>query len=50
MYTRGQCELEFLDMSIEVDEAGQLQTDVHRKSTSLNLLLHASSAHIYATI
>ncbi|CAJ0944899.1 unnamed protein product [Ranitomeya imitator] len=37
--------VEFLDVLIKRDNANLLQTDIHRKSTSTNSLLHASSAH-----
>ncbi|XP_069610910.1 uncharacterized protein [Ranitomeya imitator] len=37
--------VEFLDVLIKRDSANLLQTDIYRKSTSTNSLLHASSAH-----
>ncbi|XP_075697341.1 uncharacterized protein LOC142662932 [Rhinoderma darwinii] len=42
--------VEFLDILIEADETGHLQTDVFRKKTSVNALLHATSAHSQSTI
>ncbi|CAJ0934161.1 unnamed protein product [Ranitomeya imitator] len=42
--------IDFLDVTFEIDEARQIQTDMFRKSTSVNALLHASSAHNYSTI
>ncbi|CAJ0965055.1 unnamed protein product [Ranitomeya imitator] len=42
--------IDFLDVTFEIDEARQIQTDVFRKSTSVNALLHASSAHNHSTI
>ncbi|XP_075688588.1 uncharacterized protein LOC142657444 [Rhinoderma darwinii] len=42
--------IDFLDVSIEVDTERVLQTDVFRKETSVNSLLHATSAHVYSTI
>ncbi|XP_075696939.1 Na(+)/H(+) exchange regulatory cofactor NHE-RF4 [Rhinoderma darwinii] len=42
--------VEFLDIVIEADDMGCLQTDVFRKKTSVNALLHATSAHNQSTI
>ncbi|KAM4050512.1 uncharacterized protein ACNLHF_016540 isoform 1-T1 [Anomaloglossus baeobatrachus] len=42
--------IDFLDINIEVDQSSTIQTSVHRKSTSVNALLHASSAHTPSTI
>lgn len=41
--------MEFLDTVIFRDSHGNLQTDMHRKKTSVNALLHATSAHPAAT-
>ncbi|XP_056387100.1 uncharacterized protein LOC130282654 isoform X1 [Hyla sarda] len=37
--------IEFLDIQIQADANGFIQTNLHRKSTSANTVLHASSAH-----
>lgn len=37
--------IEFLDLSIYRDQHGFLQTDVYRKTTAVNALLHASASH-----
>ncbi|KAM4028630.1 uncharacterized protein ACNLHF_023918 [Anomaloglossus baeobatrachus] len=37
--------IDFLDINIEVDSLSSIQTTMYRKSTSVNALLHASSAH-----
>ncbi|XP_075188782.1 uncharacterized protein LOC142279151 [Anomaloglossus baeobatrachus] len=42
--------IDFLDVEISVDDRGSIQTDVFRKKTSVNALLHASSAHNPSTI
>ncbi|CAJ0930781.1 unnamed protein product [Ranitomeya imitator] len=42
--------IDFLDISLEVDGMGTLHTDVYRKTTSVNALLHASSSHTSHTI
>ncbi|CAJ0968183.1 unnamed protein product [Ranitomeya imitator] len=42
--------VEFLDLSIKVDDKGFLFTDLYRKPTSTNAFLHATSAHPPATI
>ncbi|KAM4043956.1 uncharacterized protein ACNLHF_014260 isoform 1-T2 [Anomaloglossus baeobatrachus] len=42
--------IDFLDVKITVDDRGSIQTDVFRKDTSVNALLHASSAHNPSTI
>ncbi|XP_073508111.1 uncharacterized protein [Phyllobates terribilis] len=42
--------IEFLDILIEVDEKLQIQTDVYRKETAVNSLLHAGSGHQYSTV
>lgn len=41
--------IEFLDILITKDTGGYLQTDLFRKSTAVNSLLHASSSHPSAT-
>ncbi|CAJ0955764.1 unnamed protein product [Ranitomeya imitator] len=45
MYKYSKKEVEFLDVLIQTDSNGFLTTDVYRKSTAVNALLHASSAH-----
>ncbi|CAJ0960586.1 unnamed protein product [Ranitomeya imitator] len=50
MYQVSKTEVDFLDIKIEVDSDHYLQTDVFRKSTSVNSLLHAESGHPYSTI
>ncbi|CAJ0915637.1 unnamed protein product [Ranitomeya imitator] len=42
--------IDFLDISLCVGEDGAIETDLYRKETSVNSLLHASSAHNYSTI
>ncbi|CAJ0927082.1 unnamed protein product [Ranitomeya imitator] len=42
--------VEFLDLSIKIDEQGSLFTDLFRKPTATNSFLHATSAHPPATI
>ncbi|CAJ0921105.1 unnamed protein product [Ranitomeya imitator] len=42
--------INFLDINISVDQDLFLQTDVYRKPTSTNSLLHARSSHPYSTI
>ncbi|XP_044154445.1 uncharacterized protein LOC122941349 isoform X2 [Bufo gargarizans] len=42
--------IDFLDLKIEANERGCLATDIHRKDTAVNTVLHASSAHPRATI
>ncbi|CAJ0963256.1 unnamed protein product, partial [Ranitomeya imitator] len=37
--------IDFLDVTIHKDESGLLQTDIFRKLTATNTLLHASSCH-----
>ncbi|CAJ0934659.1 unnamed protein product [Ranitomeya imitator] len=49
-YQTSKTEVDFLDIKIEVDENLYLQTDVFRKSTAVNSLLHANSGHPYSTI
>ncbi|CAJ0957844.1 unnamed protein product [Ranitomeya imitator] len=47
-YTHGH--LNFLDVEIQVTAAGILNTDVYRKPTATNTLLHAQSSHLQSTI
>lgn len=42
--------LESLDIKIIIDPTGHLSTTIHRKKTSANALLHASSFHPQHTI
>ncbi|XP_077145895.1 uncharacterized protein LOC143807824 [Ranitomeya variabilis] len=42
--------VDFLDLKIKTLEDGKIVTDVFRKSTATNTLLHASSAHHRSTI
>ncbi|KAM4030159.1 uncharacterized protein ACNLHF_021912, partial [Anomaloglossus baeobatrachus] len=42
--------LEFLDLQIEVLDDGFIHTDVYRKPTATNSLLHASSSHLPSLI
>ncbi|XP_073419118.1 uncharacterized protein [Dendrobates tinctorius] len=42
--------VDFLDVRLEIDIDRRIQTDVFRKPTSVNSLLHASSAHDPATV
>ncbi|CAJ0915633.1 unnamed protein product [Ranitomeya imitator] len=42
--------IDFLDISLCVGEDGAIETGLYRKETSVNSLLHASSAHNYSTI
>ncbi|XP_073446703.1 LOW QUALITY PROTEIN: uncharacterized protein [Dendrobates tinctorius] len=42
--------ISFLDIAMSVDHSGYIQTDVYRKPTSVNSLVHASSAHNPSTI
>ncbi|KAM4043753.1 uncharacterized protein ACNLHF_014024 [Anomaloglossus baeobatrachus] len=49
-YVASQKQLDFLDIHFEVGADGALHTDIHRKETSVNSLLHASSAHTRSTI
>ncbi|CAJ0967408.1 unnamed protein product [Ranitomeya imitator] len=44
-HTIRQDSIDFLDLKISIDELGNLHTDVFRKTTSTNALLHAKSAH-----
>ncbi|CAJ0960814.1 unnamed protein product [Ranitomeya imitator] len=44
-YKAGRSNMEFLDILLEVDELGFIHTDVFRKPTSTNSLLHFSSSH-----
>ncbi|XP_072000593.1 uncharacterized protein [Engystomops pustulosus] len=41
----GRNDIEFLDVLFDVDENGLIRSDVYRKKTSTNSLLHASSSH-----
>ncbi|XP_071983960.1 uncharacterized protein [Engystomops pustulosus] len=43
-------EIDFLDVKIKVDKEGKMETEVYRKHTATNSLLHAESAHIPSTI
>ncbi|XP_073421163.1 uncharacterized protein [Dendrobates tinctorius] len=43
-------EINFLYVTLSVDPTGHIQTDVYRKPTSVNSLVHASSAHYPSTI
>ncbi|XP_077136883.1 uncharacterized protein LOC143793776 [Ranitomeya variabilis] len=49
-YTYDEKKVNFLDVTFEVDQTGYIQTDVYRKRTSVNSLIHASSAHNPSTI
>ncbi|XP_056408621.1 uncharacterized protein LOC130313384 isoform X2 [Hyla sarda] len=42
--------IEFLDILIKCNTHGSLSTDVYRKPTATNLLLHAASSHTPSTI
>ncbi|KAM4045524.1 pannexin-1 [Anomaloglossus baeobatrachus] len=42
--------IDFLDIVLEVDGNQRVQTDVFRKKTSVNALLHASSGHMGSTV
>ncbi|XP_073408530.1 uncharacterized protein [Dendrobates tinctorius] len=42
--------IDFLDVTLEIDDTRRIQTDVYRKPTSVNSLLHAESAHNTSTI
>ncbi|CAJ0967928.1 unnamed protein product [Ranitomeya imitator] len=42
---RSQTQIEFLDILIRKGESNVLETDVYRKETAVNSLLHASSSH-----
>ncbi|XP_077155689.1 uncharacterized protein LOC143818176 [Ranitomeya variabilis] len=44
-YKSSKIKIDFLDILIQVDQDGYLQTDLYRKPTSTNTLLHASSQH-----
>ncbi|XP_071994082.1 uncharacterized protein [Engystomops pustulosus] len=43
-------EMEFLDIKMKTDKEGKIKTEVFRKQTATNSLLHAESAHIPSTI
>ncbi|CAJ0952657.1 unnamed protein product [Ranitomeya imitator] len=49
-YTIDAKEIDSLDIKILVDSVGNIQSDVFRKATSVNSLLHATSAHLSSTI
>ncbi|XP_073399270.1 uncharacterized protein [Dendrobates tinctorius] len=49
-YSFDEARLDFLDVRLEVDADRRIQMDVFRKPTSVNSLLHATSAHDYATV
>ncbi|XP_069592039.1 uncharacterized protein [Ranitomeya imitator] len=38
-------QIEFLDVMIKKDDSGFLQTDIFRKDTAVNAILHATSSH-----
>ncbi|CAJ0948394.1 unnamed protein product [Ranitomeya imitator] len=44
-YKAGRQNMELLDVLFNVDDEGWILTDVHRKPTSVNTLLHAESSH-----
>ncbi|XP_056416701.1 uncharacterized protein LOC130369083 [Hyla sarda] len=49
-YKWGRSKMEFLDVLFDVDQDGYISTDVYRKKTSTNTLLHASSSHPHALV
>ncbi|CAJ0958160.1 unnamed protein product [Ranitomeya imitator] len=49
-YSWHKTKIDFLDITVCVAEDGSIETDLFRKETSVNSLLHASSAHIYSVI
>ncbi|XP_056419563.1 uncharacterized protein LOC130361029 [Hyla sarda] len=44
-YSIGKPSIDFLDIKIDVDEQGFITTDLFRKQTAANMVLHATSAH-----
>ncbi|CAJ0931772.1 unnamed protein product [Ranitomeya imitator] len=49
-YSWHKTKIDFLDITVCVAEDGSIETDLFRKETSVNSLLHASSAHNYSVI
>ncbi|CAJ0967399.1 unnamed protein product [Ranitomeya imitator] len=49
-YTYHQKEISFLDITLRVQENGEIYTDMYRKETSVNALLHFSSSHPPSTM
>ncbi|CAJ0951090.1 unnamed protein product [Ranitomeya imitator] len=43
-------QIDFLDVTLEIDDTRRIQTDVFRKSTAVNALVRADSAHNSSTI
>lgn len=44
-YKHGRCNMDFLDILFQIDGEGFVQTDLFRKKTAVNALLHAKSSH-----
>ncbi|XP_069613347.1 uncharacterized protein [Ranitomeya imitator] len=49
-FTYHQNEISFLDITLRVQENGEIHTDLFRKETSVNALLHSTSSHPPSTI
>ncbi|XP_069621235.1 uncharacterized protein [Ranitomeya imitator] len=49
-YRHDAVKIDFLDISLEVDSFSTIQTDVFRKETSVNSLIHATTAHSHSTV
>ncbi|CAJ0958129.1 unnamed protein product [Ranitomeya imitator] len=49
-YLWDKTKINFLDITLCVAKDGSIETDLYRKETSVNSLLHASSAHNYSAI
>ncbi|KAM4015995.1 uncharacterized protein ACNLHF_002507 [Anomaloglossus baeobatrachus] len=49
-YTWSPVEIKFLDIKVTIESDMPLQTEVFRKQTSVNSLLHATSSHLPSTI